>query len=70
MQVQDFDAAFHERVGEGVVLLARPADPEHVVEEELVLVARGQTPQLEVRPVQDHPAQTADLRPDVLAAPL
>jgi hypothetical protein len=38
----DADTALAQRIGERVVLLTRPADPEHVVEQQLVLVGRGQ----------------------------
>ena len=39
--------------------------PEHVVEQQLVLVARRQPLELQPGPVEDHPAQQADLRADV-----
>jgi hypothetical protein len=43
------------------VLLPRPLDPHHVVEQQRLAVAGGQAAQLEVGPVQDDPAQRADL---------
>ena len=51
-----------QRLGEGVVLLLGPLHPQHVVEEVLVLVGRGQPLQLQVRAVQDRLSQAADLR--------
>jgi len=57
----DGDAAFPQRLGEGVVLLFGAFDPQHVVEQELVLVGWGEPFQLQVRPVHDHLAQDPDL---------
>ncbi len=51
--VEHVDAALRERVCEGVVLLARPAHPELVVEQELVLVARREPAELRAGPVED-----------------
>ena len=67
LEVEDFDAALGERVGERVVLLARPLDPEDVVEEKLVLVSRREAPQLEVGTVEDDPPERPDLGADVEA---
>src|SRR5207245_4899963 len=53
-----------ERIGEGVVLLARALDPEHVVEEQLVLVRRREPFQLKVRAMQQRPSQRPDFRTD------
>ena len=61
VEVDDLDSARGERRREGVVLLPRPADPEHAVEEQLSS-GRGCEPlQLESGPVQHHPSQPADL---------
>ena len=67
VQVEHLDAALDERVGERVVLLARALDPEDVVEQQRVLVARRQPLELAVGPVQQHPPQRPDLRADVCA---
>jgi hypothetical protein len=56
-----------EHRGEGVVLLLGPAGPEHVVEEQLADVPRGQPGELEPRPVHDHLAERADLGLDAEA---
>ena len=61
VQVQHLDAAVAQRLGERVVLLLRAVDPGDAVEEQLVVVARGQPPQLGPGPVQQHGAQPADL---------
>lgn len=65
---EHLDPALAQRVGEGVVLLAGPADPQHVVEEQRVLVGRRQALQLEIGTVQDDAPQRADLRAHVEAA--
>lgn len=62
LQVEHLDTALGQRVGEGVVLLPRALDPEHVVEEQLVLVGRRQTFQLQPGTVQQHPPQRPRLR--------
>jgi len=54
-------AAVPQRAGEGVVLLLGPGHPEHVVEQQISSVVRGQPLQFEVRAVQDHLPQAADL---------
>jgi hypothetical protein len=59
------DAPFAQRAGEGVVLLLRPAHPQHVVQQQVGGVARGQALELQVRAVQDHLPQAADLGIDV-----
>jgi hypothetical protein len=46
---------------EPVVLLLGLRDPDELVEEQRVLVAGGQPAQLEVRPVEDHLPEAADL---------
>ena len=55
------DAARAQRLGERVVLGLRPADPEHIVEEQVGGVVRGQSLEFQVRAVQDHLPQSADL---------
>ncbi len=64
-QVEDLDRPFTEGVGERVVLLPRPLHPQDVVEEERVLVARREPPQLEVRSVEDDAGEAAHLGADV-----
>ena len=59
------DAEVAQCLGEGVVLLLGALDPEHVVEQVLVVVGRGQPLQLEVGPVQDRLSQAAHLGVDV-----
>ncbi|CAM5600341.1 hypothetical protein SGLAM104S_03832 [Streptomyces glaucescens] len=59
------DAPVAQHVGEPVVLGARPAHPEHVVEEQGVLVAGGEALQLQVRSVQDDAAEPARLGVDM-----
>ena len=54
-----------ERVGERVVFLAGPFDPEDVVEEELVAVRGCEPPELEVGAVEEDASQRADLGIDV-----
>ena len=65
VQVEHLDAALDKCVRERVVLLPGAPHPEHVVEQQLVLVPRRKPLQLQVRPVENHPAQAADLRADV-----
>ena len=59
--VEHLDTAVGQRVGERVVLLAGALDPQHVVEEQLAAVGRGEAAELEVRTVQQHPSQDPDL---------
>jgi hypothetical protein len=61
----DGDTAVAQDVGEPVVLGARPAHPEHVVEEQRVLVAGGEPFELEIRPVKDDAAQPPGLGVDM-----
>ena len=63
--VEHLHAMVRERVGEGVVLLAGPLDPQHVVEQQVGAVGRGQATELEVGAVQQHTAQDAHLGVDV-----
>ena len=67
-QVEHLDAAAAQRLGERVVLLLRPAHPRDAVEEQLVVVARGQPLELGTGPVQHHRAQPADLAGDAVAS--
>ena len=64
LEVDDLGAAVAQQVGERVVLLAGPLDPQHVVEQQVVVVGRGQPLELQVRPVDHDLAQLADLRVD------
>src|SRR5215472_6528276 len=59
--VVDHDAARAQHIGERVVLGLRPADPEHVVEQQVGGVVRGQPLELQVGAVQDDLPQPADL---------
>ena len=61
VEVQHLDAALGQRRREGVVLLLRAVHPRDAVEEQLVVVARGEPPQLGPGPVQHHRAQSAHL---------
>jgi hypothetical protein len=63
--IQHLDAPLPQRVGERIVLLAGPLDPEHVVEQQAGAVGRRQPPELEVGPVQQHPPQDPDLGIDM-----
>ena len=58
------DAAVAEQLREDVVLFARLGRPEHVVEQQLVTVARGQAAQLQAGAVHDRLPEPADLRMD------
>ena len=58
------DPVVAQRLGEGVVLGLRLGDPQHVVEQQVGGVVRGQPLQLQVGAVQDDLAQLADLRVD------
>ena len=61
LDVQDLDVSLAHARHELVVLPLRPLDPEHVVEQELVVVARGQPLQAQLGPVHDDLPQLADL---------
>ena len=67
LEKENLDSALGQGVGEGVVLLAGPLYPEDVVEEQVVLVPRSQTPELEVGTVEDDPPKRPDLRAHVQA---
>ena len=60
--LEHLDAALGERIGERVVLLPRALHPDHVVEQQIVLVARRQPLELEPRTVHEHRPERADLR--------
>ncbi len=60
-QQQHFHAAGPQQVGELVVLLLRARDPGQPVEQQLVVVARGEALQLGARAVQDGDPQRPDL---------
>jgi hypothetical protein len=60
-QVEHLDVARPQRLGERVVLLLGAVDPGDPVEEELVVVARGEAFQLVAGPVQHDRPQPADL---------
>ena len=62
VEEQHLDAALAHQVDEGVVLLARAAHPDHVVEEQLVAVRRREALVGEVGPVDHHGPQRSDLR--------
>ena len=62
MEEDDLDPAFTHEVGERVELLPRAANPDHVVEEQLVAVRRRQPLVREVGPVHHHRAELPDLR--------
>ena len=53
------DAALAQHLGEAVVLLLGALHPQHVVEQQPVLVAGGEPLELQPRPVQDHLARAA-----------
>jgi len=56
----DLHALVTKCLGEGVVFLARLLGPEHVVEEQVRDVARGEPGQFQAGPVHDDLAQLAD----------
>ena len=63
-EVGDLDAALAHPRHELVVLVLRALHPQHVVEEQLVVVRRCQPLQAELRPVHHHLPQLADLGVD------
>jgi hypothetical protein len=63
----DPNAPGPEHVGKRVVLLLGPPGPQHVVEQQLADVPRGQPGQLEPGPVHDHLAERADFGLDAEA---
>ena len=60
-QQEHLDASLAHPSDELVVLVLRPLDPQHVVEQQVVVVRRRQALQAEVRAVDHHLAQLADL---------
>ncbi len=64
LDVEDLDAALAHPGDELVVLPLGPLDPQDVVEEQLVVVARRQPLQAEVRAMDDDLAELADLGVD------
>ncbi len=60
-QVEDLDVAVAQRLGERVVLVLGAAHPRHAVEEQLVVVARGESLKLGPGAVQHHRPQPSDL---------
>ena len=65
-EVEHLDAPRPQRHGERVVLLLRTADPRDAVEEQLVVVARGEPLQLRTRSVEHHGLERADLAVDTV----
>ena len=64
LDVEDLDAALAHPGDELVVLPLGALDPQHVVEQQLVVVGRGQPLEAEVGPMDDDLAQLADLGVD------
>ena len=62
LEQEHLDAALAHPGDELVVLVLRALDPQHVVEQQVVVVGRGQPLQAELRPVDHHLAQPSDLR--------
>ena len=62
VDVQHLDAPLAHPRDELVVLPLGPLDPQDVVEQELVVVVRGQPLEAEVRPMDDDLTELADLR--------
>src|SRR6185503_5133577 len=65
LDVEDLDVALAQPGDELVVLLLGALDPQHVIEQELVMVPGRQALQAQVRPMDDDLAELADLRRDV-----
>jgi hypothetical protein len=66
VQVEHLDAVRAQRLRELVVLLLRAVEPRHAVEQQVVVVARRQPPQLRPRAVQDDRTQPPDLASDTV----
>ena len=60
-QQQHLDPATAQHLGERVVLVLRAVHPGDAVEQQLVVVARGESLEFRAGPVQQHRAQRADL---------
>ena len=61
LQQEDLDAALAHPRHELVVLVLRALDPQHVVEQQVVVVGGRQPLQAELRAVDHHLSQAADL---------
>src|SRR5215467_7869390 len=59
--VVDHDTTGPQRIGERVVLGLRPAHPEHVIEQQIGCIVRGEALEFQVRAVQYDLPQAADL---------
>ena len=57
----DLDPPLAHLLDEAIVLELRPLDPQHVVEQQLVVVRRGQPLETEIRAMDHHLAQLAHL---------
>ena len=68
-EIEDLDPAAAERLGKAVVLLLSTVDPWQPVEEQGIVVSGRQPLQLAARPMQQHRAQPANLRPDLGRGP-
>ncbi len=62
LHVEDFGATLAHDPGELVVLPLGALHPQHVVEEQFVVVGRGETLQAQLGAMDDHFAQFADFR--------
>ena len=62
LNVVHLGAAAAQDLDKCVVLALRLLDPEHVVEEQIVVVARRQSLQTQLGPVNDDLAQRSDFR--------
>jgi hypothetical protein len=62
LRLEDLDAAIAHHLLEGVVLRLRLRHPEHIVEEQVLGVRRGEPRVLESRPVDHDLSQLPDLR--------
>ena len=61
LEQEDLDAALPHPRDELVVLVLRALDPQHVVEEQVVVVGRRQPLEAELRAVDHHLPQSSDL---------
>ncbi len=66
-EVEHLDPPLAHQGHEAVVLLLGPLDPQQVVEQQPVLVLRGQARHLDAGPVDDHLPQRADLGVDAVS---
>ena len=58
--IEDLDAALAHRLDELVVLPLGALDPQHVVEQQVIMIGGGQALQIQPWPMHDHLAQLAD----------